>query len=792
MNIVTRFGGNTVSIQALAELARISETAELYQNMYAFMTALIQRKHAQHQDLEVDERNLFAICVKHIKASLRRSLENISDVESKDNDVDWSEDHYQSYKASIASQFEQFSLECIALIEQCLLSSVQGNADETEVFYLKLLGDMYHGLAQWIVQTAVDNDAYKVSAQQWYQQGLDLAAANLNPTHPTRLALAFNASTFYKVVMKDEVKSATLAKKAFDASIEKLDTLNDCGYKDSTLIMQMLRDSLSGAPDVDVDDDDEKIGLAVGGARDINNFRQCIENNRMPSADSITYNGLLYNYYFDTRKKAKGNNNHTADADDSKKDDGSFLFSPSYCYARVNRLDFLQQRQDDDMHDTYEYYMTLGLNSNLRKKDLQRKRLNLVIILDRSGSMSDVFDGDRTAYYRALGNNDSGSASLYKTKMQVATECVVGVLQHLTPDDRFGLVLFDDKANIMCPLTAMREITDLSGLKERILSVTPGGGTIFECGYNKAMQCYANYAADHDGDLYDNRIILVTDAQPNYGSDGQTLLQLVRTCANNAENYIYSTFIGVGLDFNAQLIETISNTRGCNSFCVQSTDEFRRTMTDEFELMVNPLVFNVVLRINVEGGACRIDKVYGVSSAMEESVMNSGQVTKITTLFPSKKSKEKGGSKGGIQLIKLKKLLANANANGKLNVEIQVSFEDKFGIKHENIQYVALDEGDDDDDDDEGGGTDMIEASNFYDNSGIRKGILLCKYAEIMKQWIAHERSVNNIQTGGALTVSDKFQNIIKKFMSHFEQEMKAVNDDELMKELNLMKRMVK
>eukprot|EP01084_Bolivina_argentea_P125540 222417_1 len=45
------------------------------------------------------------------------------------------------------------------------------------------------------------------------------------------------------------------------------------------------------------------IGLSVGGAKDVNNFRECIKKKRMPSGKSITYNGLLYEYYFDTKTR---------------------------------------------------------------------------------------------------------------------------------------------------------------------------------------------------------------------------------------------------------------------------------------------------------------------------------------------------------------------------------------------------------------------------------------------------------------------------------------------------------
>jgi hypothetical protein len=62
---------------------------------------------------------------------------------------------------------------------------------------------------------------------------------------------------------------------------------------------------------------DKTLGLAVGGAQDINNFRKNIENNYLPLYTDITYEGLFYDYYFDT-----GN-----------KQDCNKLFCPSYSYA---------------------------------------------------------------------------------------------------------------------------------------------------------------------------------------------------------------------------------------------------------------------------------------------------------------------------------------------------------------------------------------------------------------------------------------------------------------------------
>lgn len=67
----------------------------------------------------------------------------------------------------------------------------------------------------------------------------------LPPTHPIRLGLALNFSVCYFEILKEPAKACELAKSAFDAAIAKLDTLDDASYKDSTLIMQLLRDNLT-------------------------------------------------------------------------------------------------------------------------------------------------------------------------------------------------------------------------------------------------------------------------------------------------------------------------------------------------------------------------------------------------------------------------------------------------------------------------------------------------------------------------------------------------------------------
>ena len=96
-----------------------------------------------------------------------------------------------------------------------------------------------------------------------YQSATEIAATELAPTHPIRLGLALNFSVFYYEILNSPDKACQMAKTSFDEAIAgelnicidtrwtrlthystELDTLSEESYKDSTLIMQLLRDNL--------------------------------------------------------------------------------------------------------------------------------------------------------------------------------------------------------------------------------------------------------------------------------------------------------------------------------------------------------------------------------------------------------------------------------------------------------------------------------------------------------------------------------------------------------------------
>jgi 14-3-3 protein epsilon len=117
------------------------------------------------------------------------------------------------------------------------------NSGESKVFYYKMKGDYYRYLAEFATgnerKDAAENSlvAYKAAS--------DISTTDLVPTHPIRLGLALNFSVFYYEILNSPDRACRLAKAAFDDAIAELDTLSEDSYKDSTLIMQLLRDNLT-------------------------------------------------------------------------------------------------------------------------------------------------------------------------------------------------------------------------------------------------------------------------------------------------------------------------------------------------------------------------------------------------------------------------------------------------------------------------------------------------------------------------------------------------------------------
>lgn len=129
----------------------------------------------------------------------------------------------------------------LGVLDEHLIKSA--TSDESKVFYYKMKGDYYRYMAEFSAEEERARAAENSLAA--YQQASKIASEALPPTHPIRLGLALNFSVFYYEILNEPDKACELAKKAFDDAIAELDDLTEDSYKDSTVIMQLLRDNLT-------------------------------------------------------------------------------------------------------------------------------------------------------------------------------------------------------------------------------------------------------------------------------------------------------------------------------------------------------------------------------------------------------------------------------------------------------------------------------------------------------------------------------------------------------------------
>jgi Ca-activated chloride channel family protein len=495
------------------------------------------------------------------------------------------------------------------------------------------------------------------------------------------------------------------------------------------------------------------VGFAAGGAKDVANFRQNIEEGYLPLPTDISYEGLFYDYYFDTGGAG----------------DCDRLFCPRYSTAV----------SPDPLSGEREQYLTVGLDSGL--DSVERKRLTLVVVLDVSGSMDSAFD---QYYYDRFGNEQAVEDYTGRTKIDVATDAVASLTEQLDPRDRFGMVVYNDGAYVAKPIRSVRE-TDMDAIRGHLQELRADGGTNLSAGVDTATQLFAEYT-DLDPATDETRMVVCTDAMPNRGELTATADEgdsLRGRLADNAQRNLYTTFIGVGVDFNTELVDAITAIEGANYYSVHSADQFEARVTEEFTYMVTPLVFDLSLTLDAAG--YDIAEVYG-STAAEEAT---GEMVHVNTLFPSPTSG--GKTRGGVVLAKLARTDTRESA-----VKLTASWRTRTGTQQSTTATITFPD------------------SPTYDNSGIRKAILLARYADLLKEWALYEREHDWApdetfeddvaappeppesvlgrweRQSDPLTVSPRYRERFETFHDHFQAEMNALDADPLQQELSVLSRL--
>lgn len=198
-------------------------------------------------------------------------------------------------------------------------------------------------------------------------------------------------------------------------------------------------------------------------------------------------------------------------------------------------------------HSPQEVVIKIDLSAIADRQKVRRTPLNLAVVLDRSGSMT--------------------GAKLEKTK-----QAAMQLVDRLAPNDIFSLVIFSDEARVLVPA---QRVEDKEALKERIESIEADGST--------ALYAGVKMGADQLGEFFSskhiNRVILLSDGLANVGPS--TPRELRRLGSRLAERGISVTTIGVGDDYNEDLMAGLAEASDANYYYVQDTEKLPEIFAKE-------------------------------------------------------------------------------------------------------------------------------------------------------------------------------------------------------------------
>jgi Ca-activated chloride channel family protein len=321
--------------------------------------------------------------------------------------------------------------------------------------------------------------------------------------------------------------------------------------------------------------------VSPGGARDAKFARREIVERRIPHPDSITAEGLL------------GEHDLT-------------LPSAAECRqllclvgeATAARLPTLPHAK---------YLVALGFASNIDEATWRRKPLNLIAVIDKSGSMA------------------GEPLDLVKRSLR-------GLIESLEHGDQLGIVLYGDTAHVHLEPTRASAAT-LPTLLRAVEAIESSGSTYMEKGLTVGYDLARRTKGEYEGIT---RVALFTDERPNVGhTDAGSFVAMAR--AASAEG-IGLTTIGVGVQFDSGLATELSSTRGGNLFFLDGPEAADALFTDELDYMVSELAHDLRVTLRPSDGL-KIAGVYGVPG----EVLGWHDATSVTITVPTLFLSKRGG-----------------------------------------------------------------------------------------------------------------------------------------------------
>jgi Ca-activated chloride channel family protein len=207
-----------------------------------------------------------------------------------------------------------------------------------------------------------------------------------------------------------------------------------------------------------------------------------------------------------------------------------------------------------------------------------RPDLNIAAVIDRSGSM----EGDKLAY---------------------AKESVRVLLDQLAPKDSFSLVAFDDQ---VLPLVESSRSADRTAVKEIVDQIDVGGSTNLSGGWIKGIELVSRSARKDTV----NAVLLLTDGQANSGITDHDKLVGMGESTNN-EKSIRTSCMGLGADFQEDLLRDIATAAGGRFHYIESPEDAPEVFNEELGGLLAVVAQNIEVELRFADGITGVAQLTG-------------------------------------------------------------------------------------------------------------------------------------------------------------------------------------
>lgn len=325
-----------------------------------------------------------------------------------------------------------------------------------------------------------------------------------------------------------------------------------------------------------------RLGATPGGAKDIRYFRDAINSGEFPHPNTITAEGLFSEHDLPLKDIAATSND-------------LLILKGEGVSAKVTgrpEVTFLAQ---------------LGFSSGLDAKTWHRAPLNIIAVVDKSGSMS------------------GSPIALVKHSLHQ-------VVSHLGADDQISIVLYGDRSHVYLAPTPTTK-NHLTEINEAIDEIAIAGSTNMEEGLKVGFTLARETQKSFHGTT---RVMQFTDERPNVGdTSAEGFMGMMEAASRDG---IGQTTIGVGQEFGAELAGKVATVRGGNLFFFPDVSTAGNVFEEEFDTLVTELAYDLKVLIRPAAGL-RLAGVYGIPGDMLKWSGSDGRGVEfqVNTIFLSKK-----------------------------------------------------------------------------------------------------------------------------------------------------------